>query len=616
MGSVNLTAELTDIAVPVTLTIADGTTGLSPLVAIRDPGTAGSYLDFNDNTFKTAGHTTRQETMAEIDATDSPGVYETSLNVNAWSGLTANSNHVVIEYKVTVASIDNFQSDALLLVNHSYDIAIAGDAMDLVADAVDATAIATDAIGADAIAADAIGSSELATSAVNEIRDAILSDSTPFPGASITEARLAELDAGNLPTDIANVQSDTDDIQTRLPAALVGGRIDASVGAVAAGAIDAAAIATDAIDADALAADAVAEIADGVWDEAKAGHVGVGSFGEEVQTHSLSTEVAAVEADTQDIQSRLPSALVGGRMDSDVGNIQAGAIDAAAIATDAIDADAIATDAIGALELSAGAAGKIADAAWNEVLAGHLSPGSTGKALDDAAAGASPGGVADAVWDEAKSGHVAAGSFGEEVQLHSLSTEVAAVQADTDNIQTRLPGALVGGRMDSDVGNMQAGTVNAAAVATDAIDADALATDAVSEISTDVDTVLTAAHGAGAWNSEAHLRVEQAWTRSITSPAGSRIRGIFALHQGGQFVALPGTSRLAIEIRDSSGTLIDSVTGLAPNSEGYFERTFDPWTLVQGTVDISIATITLSGIGSGTHVSTIVIAWPDFVATV
>jgi len=41
------------------------------------------------------------------------------------------------------------------------------------------------AIDAAAIAADAIGSSELATSAVNEIRDAILSDSTAFAGADI-----------------------------------------------------------------------------------------------------------------------------------------------------------------------------------------------------------------------------------------------------------------------------------------------------------------------------------------------------------------------------------------------------------------------------------------------
>jgi hypothetical protein len=59
----------------------------------------------------------------------------------------------------------------------------------------------------------------------------------------------------------ATVHSDLDDIQARLPAALVGGRMDSSVGAVAANAITAASIATDAIDADALAADAVAEIA-------------------------------------------------------------------------------------------------------------------------------------------------------------------------------------------------------------------------------------------------------------------------------------------------------------------------------------------------------------------
>lgn len=65
-----------------------------------------------------------------------------------------------------------------------------------------------------------------------------------------TEPRLAELDAGNLPTDIANVQSDTDDIQTRLPAALVGGAMDGDVSNIQ----------TNVIDADALNVDAVQEI--------------------------------------------------------------------------------------------------------------------------------------------------------------------------------------------------------------------------------------------------------------------------------------------------------------------------------------------------------------------
>lgn len=51
--------------------------------------------------------------------------------------------------------------------------------------AIDAATFAAGAIDATAIAADAIGSSELATTAVNEIRDAILSDSTAFAGANI-----------------------------------------------------------------------------------------------------------------------------------------------------------------------------------------------------------------------------------------------------------------------------------------------------------------------------------------------------------------------------------------------------------------------------------------------
>lgn len=61
-----------------------------------------------------------------------------------------------------------------------------------------------------------------------------------------------------------------------------GNGVRADVQTFAAGAITAAAIATGAIDADALAADAVAELADGVWDEAVAGHVGAGTFGGDV----------------------------------------------------------------------------------------------------------------------------------------------------------------------------------------------------------------------------------------------------------------------------------------------------------------------------------------------
>ena len=57
-----------------------------------------------------------------------------------------------------------------------------------------------------------------------------------------------------------DVETDTQDLQARTPAALVGGRIDASVGAMAAGVVTAAAIADNAIDAAALAADVVTEL--------------------------------------------------------------------------------------------------------------------------------------------------------------------------------------------------------------------------------------------------------------------------------------------------------------------------------------------------------------------
>lgn len=93
-------------------------------------------------------------------------------------------------------------------------------ASSIASNAITAAKIATDAITAAKIAADAIGSSELATTAVNEIRDAILSDSTAFAGANI---------AAILTDTGTTLQADLDDIQTRLPAALVSGRMSSDM---------------------------------------------------------------------------------------------------------------------------------------------------------------------------------------------------------------------------------------------------------------------------------------------------------------------------------------------------------------------------------------------------
>ena len=88
------------------------------------------------------------------------------------------------------------------------------------------------------------------------------------------------------------------DIQSRLPAALVSGRIDASVGAMASGVVTATAIAADAIDADALAADAVTEIQSGL--------LTTSAFNTKLGTPagaSVSADIAAVKAETASIQS-------------------------------------------------------------------------------------------------------------------------------------------------------------------------------------------------------------------------------------------------------------------------------------------------------------------------
>lgn len=105
----------------------------------------------------------------------------------------------------------------------------------------------------------------------------------------ITATRAGYLDklniTGNVAAtgEVAAVEADTQDIQSRLPAALVSGRIDASVGSMASNVVTAAAVASD----------AVTEIQSGL---------------------ASASELAAVRVDTEDIQSRLPAALVSGHI--------------------------------------------------------------------------------------------------------------------------------------------------------------------------------------------------------------------------------------------------------------------------------------------------------------
>lgn len=306
---------------------------------------------------------------------------------------------------------------------------------------------------------------------------------------------------------VNSIQADTDNLQTRVPAALVGGRMDASVGAMEAGVVTAAAVGTGAIDADALAADASAEIADAVWDEDATGHQTQGSFGQAIgdpgsDTDTIFALVNGIQADTDDIQNRLPAALVSGRIDASVGAMAAGVVTAAAIATDAIDADAIADNAIdaGAIATDAITSAKMASSAISEIAVGVWGNASRTltSSLDPTAAD-----IADAVWDEDATAHQTQGTFGQAIGDPGADTDtifalVNTIQDDTNDIQNRLPGALVSGRMDSQVSFMVTGVVTSAAMAADSIGASELAADAVAEIAaavnTEVDTALADIH--------------------------------------------------------------------------------------------------------------------------
>ena len=88
----------------------------------------------------------------------------------------------------------------------------------------------------------------------------------------------------------------------------------------------------------------------------------------------------------------------------------------------------------------------LADQVWDEVLAGHLTAGTTGAALNGASSAGDP-------WTTALPGAYGAGTAGQLVGANLNATMASrASQASVDGVDARLPAALVSGRMDSSVG--------------------------------------------------------------------------------------------------------------------------------------------------------------------
>lgn len=163
----------------------------------------------------------------------------------------------------------------------------------------------------------------------SEVADALDSAVPATPTANSINERLKTMDDADIPG--------------RLPAALVGGRMDSSVGAMAAGVITAAAHSAGAIDAAAIATGAItaAKFAAGAID------------------------AAAIADNAIDAAAIATGAITAAKF-------AAGAIDAAAIADNAIDAATIATGAITAAKFAAGAidAAALAADVINDIWAG------------------------------------------------------------------------------------------------------------------------------------------------------------------------------------------------------------------------------------------------------
>ncbi|HCZ49800.1 MAG TPA: hypothetical protein DCZ11_12470 [Gammaproteobacteria bacterium] len=138
-------------------------------------------------------------------------------------------------------------------------------------------------------------------------------------------------------------------------------------------------------------------------------------------------------------------------------------------------------------------AADIADAVWEEAIADHSgTSGSTAEALAAAGAAGDP-------WITALPGSYTSGQAGYIIGTNlnatvssratqssvdtidgivddiltdtgtTLQAELDGIQADTEDIQSRLPAALVSGRMDASVGAMAANTLTASALASDAV---------------------------------------------------------------------------------------------------------------------------------------------------
>jgi hypothetical protein len=254
-GTVTATAVATD-AIDADAVAADAIDLIwdEPLSGHSTGGTSGKALNnaasfiVTDGTCQATGQTSTNIRLA-VGESATEDIYKNDLIVIT-GGTGAGESALITAY--AQATKDCTVSPALVVTcdgTSTYEIVPAHThAENLGADAVDAASVAaaalttakfgTDFLDATLIADNAFVAANFAASSLDGKGDWNIGKTgyslsvAPALASVCTEARLAELDAANLPTTTDAIETDTQDIQARLPAALVGARMDSNMSAI------------------------------------------------------------------------------------------------------------------------------------------------------------------------------------------------------------------------------------------------------------------------------------------------------------------------------------------------------------------------------------------------
>jgi len=336
----------------------------------------GFFLDWNDDTFKSSGWTTRQQAMTEVSAANAPGEYQYDFDTSAITNPAADDTYEVRVDQSPGTDAKNLPQVGEIKVGQFVDDidaavssrAAPGDEMALVDNAIEAGKF--DESTAFPLKADDSGATQVARTGADGDTLETLSDQLDVAQADLDNPAQYQADVSLLALEATaqSILADTDAMDTRLPSdpadqsavELAIANSEAAIRGVDSDTLKSLSDQLDVAQADldnpsqyqadvsllALEANVEGHVtaALNLYDPPTKAELDLAvaplALEANVQGHAADALTAydpptraeatsdknEILADTTDIQSRLPAALVGGRMDSDVGNLQAAAL--------------------------------------------------------------------------------------------------------------------------------------------------------------------------------------------------------------------------------------------------------------------------------------------------